>query len=114
MMLFRGAPANRITRLFASLVVVAMGAPLIVFRNTTLLLMGLAFCAIGLGAAAWQGIQMWRERPDPYDLTRLWDDPPLEPEETNHVRDMIYCHRCGSSMSEVHSVCPQCGSPLGS
>ncbi len=113
-MLFRGGTANRMTRLFAGLVILGISAPLVVFRSPVILTTGVVLCGIGLGAAIWQGVQMWRERPDPYDLTRLWDAPPPEAEETNHERTLIYCHRCGSSMSEIHSLCPHCGTPLGS
>ena len=116
-MLFRGGAYNRITRLFAGLVVLAMGAPLLLFRNPAILLVGLAICGVGVGAVVWQGVQMWRERPDPYDLNRLWDTAPAEPEtppEKPTDANMVYCHRCGSSMSEVHAICPQCGNFLGS
>ena len=115
-MLFSGGTANRITRLFAGLIVLAMGAPLLLFRNPMILLVGLGICGIGLGAAVWQGIQMWRERADPYDLTRLWDTPPAEPETPQDKptdAGLVYCHRCGSSMSEVHAICPECGNFLG-
>jgi hypothetical protein len=115
-MLFRGGNYNRITRLFAGLVVLAMGAPLLLFRNPVILLLGAAICGIGFGAVVWQGVQMWREREDPYDLNKLWDTPPPEPDtptKTSADATLIYCHRCGSSMSEVHAICPQCGNFLG-
>lgn len=114
-MLFRGGSYNRITRLFAGLVLAGMGAPMLVFRNPPILLVGVAICGIGLGVVVWQGVQMWRERPDPYDLNRLWDTPPAEPDqpkETPDDGDLIYCHRCGVSMSEAHAICPQCGNFL--
>jgi hypothetical protein len=116
-MLFSGGVANRMTRLFAGLVVMAMGAPLLLFRNPMILLVGAVISGIGLGAAIWQGVQMWREREDPYDLNRLWDTPPAEPEtpqETPDDASLVYCHRCGASMSDVHAICPQCHNFLGS
>lgn len=116
-MFFRGEPANRITRLFAGLVLLGMGAPLLLFRNPPIMVVGLAICGIGLGAVVWQGILMWRERRDPYDLSRLWDTPPPEPDQPLEAlgdEDLIYCHRCGISMSEAHSICPKCGNFLNS
>jgi hypothetical protein len=114
-MFFSGGVGNRMTRLFAGLVILAMGAPLLLFRNPIILLVGLAICGVGLGAVLWQGVQIWRERVDPYDLTRLWDTPPAEPPVAIPTdATLIYCHRCGSSMSEVHAICPQCGNFLGS
>ena len=116
-MFFRGGAYNRITRLFAGLILMAMGAPMLVFRNPAIVLVGLSICGIGLGVVMWQGGQMWRERPDPYDLNRLWDKPPPEPDkplETPADEDLIYCHRCGVSMSGIHAICPQCGSFLNS
>ncbi|MCW3095469.1 MAG: hypothetical protein JWL77_1087 [Chthonomonadaceae bacterium] len=116
-MLFRGEPANRITRLFAGLVLMGISAPMFLFRNPLSLLIGFTICGIGLGVVVWQGWQMWRERPDPYDLNRLWDKPAPEPDkplETPADEDLIYCHRCGVSMSEIHAICPQCGNFLNS
>lgn len=116
-MLFRGGAANRITRLFAGLVLMAMGAPLLLYRNPVALLLGLGICGAGLGAVIWQGVRMWRERPDPYDLNRLWDTPPPEPDQPQEAfgdEDLIYCHRCGISMPETHSICPKCGNFLNS
>ena len=115
-MLFRGGAHNRITRLFAGLALLGMSVPMLVFRNPTILLVGLAICGVGLGTVGWQGFQMWRERADTYDLTRLWDTPPPEsdtPQETPPDATLIYCHRCGSSMAQVHAICPQCGNFLG-
>jgi uncharacterized iron-regulated membrane protein len=110
-MLFRVGPANRITRLVAALIVAALGAPLIVPAPP----LGLSLFGIGMIAAIVQGIAMWRERRDPYDLSRLWETAPIkaEPEEDDKERTMALCHRCGASMSAKHSICPQCGVPLG-
>jgi uncharacterized paraquat-inducible protein A len=76
---------------------------------------GLSLIAVGLCLCLYQGVQMWRERRDPYDLSRLWEDVPVkeEPEEDAKFRNMILCHRCGASMSAKYSICPQCGVPLG-
>ena len=94
----------------------AMSGPMLLFRNAAILTVGLTVCGIGLGAVVWQGVQMWREREDPYDLNKLWDTPPPEPDTPAKAptdATLIYCHRCGSSMSEAYSTCPQCGNLLG-
>jgi len=112
-MIFRGGNYNRITRLFAGLVVMAMAAPLVLFRNPIIWLVGASICGIGLGAVVWQGFRMWREREDPYDLNRLWDTPPAEPETPTHTAegaDLIYCPRCGTSRTQAYANCPECGS----
>ncbi len=111
-MLFRGDSANRITRLFAGLALMGAGTWLIAFWNPVSSLIGVTICGIGLSVVVWQSVQMWRERPDPYDLNRLWDKPASEPDqplETPADAKLIYCLRCGVSMSEIHAICPQCG-----
>ncbi len=109
-MIFRGGAANRITRLVAAILVICL-APMLVGGGP----LALTIMAIGGGAVVYQGLQMWRERRDRYDLSRLWDVPPTneEPEEDDKYRNMALCHRCGASMSTKHSICPQCGVPLG-
>jgi uncharacterized paraquat-inducible protein A len=110
-MLFRNSPANRITRLVAAVVLACLGGGLLGVVSPP----GLIMVGVGLAIAGYQGVQMWRERPDPYDLSRLWDKPnlPEEPEEDGRLRELAFCHRCGASMSTKHSICPQCGVPLG-
>jgi uncharacterized paraquat-inducible protein A len=109
---FRMEPANRIMRLFAGLVLMGFGAPLFLYHSLPAMLLGLLICGTGLGVVAWQGWRMWQEREDPYDLNRLWDKPPAEPDKALEMRgdeNLVYCHRCGISMSEAHSICPKCG-----
>ena len=116
-MLFRGGNYNRITRLFAGLALMGMGTWLIAYWNPISSLVGFTICGSGIGVVIWQSVQMWRERPDPYDLNRLWDKPAPEPDqplETPADKDLIYCHRCGVSMSAIHAICPQCGQFLNS
>ena len=107
---FRYGPTNRITRIAAALILAAFGAGLIAMLPPV----GLALVAGSIGAAIWQGVLLWQERRSPYDLSRLREMRNEEPEDDadRNERDMIYCHRCGSSMSARHSICPQCGCVL--
>ena len=105
---FRYGPTNRITRIAAALILAAFGAALL----SALPPLGLALVAVGIGVAVWQGVLLWQERRSPYDLSRLWEGQRDEPEPDDRERDMIYCHRCGASMSLRHSICPQCGCVL--
>ena len=110
-MIFRISPTNRVTRLVAAIIVICFSGALISSAPPLALLAA----GIGVTAACYQGVQMWRERRDPYDLSRLWETPnaPEQPEEDGKVRTMAFCHRCGASMPTHHSICPQCGVPLG-
>lgn len=67
----------------------------------------------------------WRNR-SRYDLSKLREVDTLlktkaqnkaEPEADAPLaaaHNHIYCHHCGSSMSQAYSICPECGIPLGS
>jgi uncharacterized paraquat-inducible protein A len=112
----RRSPVNPVTRIVAaivvmafSLVVIASGGPLL--RGIGLILAGIGLVALLPAVAQWR-----RERPDPYDLSRLWEEAPEEgePEEVEEDDGLLYCHRCGAAMSKVYSICPECGTPLGS
>ncbi len=107
-MLFRIGSTNRITRLVAAIVLLCFSAALIAVAPPLALLAAI----IGVAAACYQGVQMWHERRDRYDLSKLWDTPDT-PEEDGKVRTLAFCHRCGASMPTFHSICPQCGVPLG-
>ena len=48
------------------------------------------------------------ERQKHKELLRVEEDSP-----TAAPRTLIYCHHCGASMSHVHSICPDCATPLG-
>lgn len=114
-MYFRGAPINRITRLMAGVALLAFGGYALLTGLWFLDLVGIAVVLVGLGAVVVQGRAMWRERSDPYDLSKLWDKPPVieEPEEDNKERTLAYCHHCGASLPEAYGICPQCGRPMG-
>lgn len=67
----------------------------------------------------------WRDR-SRYDLGKLREvdeqfktkaQKALEPEADAAfaaARNHIYCHHCGSSVSQSYCICPECGIPLGS
>lgn len=86
-------------------------------------LLGGALLVVGLGAGAWQAWQLWRNRRDPYDLSRLWehDSSNDEPEESadeddwqgNGEPELLYCHHCGHGVPPPHVRCPECGQRLG-
>ena len=108
-MLFRNLASARGVRLGAAMILTAMSA--LVAEDIPAL--GLALFGVGFSAAVYQGVHMFRERRNRYDLALLWEEPPAEPEpDDRDDRDMIYCHRCGASMSQKHSLCPGCGGRL--
>ncbi len=117
-MWFRGSPANHAARIVAALIVMAFSLVFLARGGPALLVCGLLLAALGLAAllhAAWQVAQARRDHPDPYDLSRLWEQAPEEdePEEDVPDGDLLYCHHCGAAMSEVYSLCPSCGRHLG-
>ena len=104
--------------LIASLLLLVFGIPL-VLAGGLYLLPGLALSAAGGAGLVYFGVrvaQEQRDRADPYDLSRLWDKPPPDPEEPEHMADadaLAYCHRCVSSMPRNLGICPECGNRLG-
>ena len=109
-MLFRNLSSARGVRLGAALILTAMSAAVAADFPA----LGLALFCVGFGGAVYQGVHLFRERRDRYDLSLLWEKPPDEPEpDDRDDRNMIYCHRCGASMSQKHSLCPGCGAQLG-
>jgi len=103
-------PYRRWMRLVAALVLMAMSTALLYPFPP----LGIGLMAAGAGIALYQAVQIWRERRDPYDLSRLFEQPPDEPEETDDTdREMIFCHRCGVSVPGMYSLCPECGGVLG-
>lgn len=108
-----GYRQNNLVRLVAALVVMGMTVVGLGALPTSLLMPILAIEAVIVGGLAWQ---MWRERDrrDKYDLTRLRmiDNALQEPDEMPEG-SLLYCHRCGASMSDRMSICPGCGAPLG-
>ena len=71
----------------------------------------LALLVSGLVTAMYQGVQLWRERPDPYDLSRIWEAGP-DPEvfeEGHPEKGFRMCRHCGLAFPEDYAVCPDCG-----
>jgi hypothetical protein len=107
------------TRLIASLVLVAFGVFMGAIRPGLLGLPGKVVALAGLFGLVHSGRQIyqwWVNRPDPYDLAKLWEETPPEPEEPSREAEsdaLVLCHRCGSSMPPHIGVCPECGSRLG-
>jgi len=85
-------------------------------------LLGAVLLVVGLAAAGWQAWNLWRTRSDPYDLSRLWEEPfPGEPaaeadeefpDDEDRKLDLRYCHACGHSVPPPYAFCPECGRPL--
>ena len=108
-MLFRNPASARGVRLGACVILLAMSA----LVAEELPALGLLLFVVGLGGAGYYSVLLFRERRDRYDLSRLWEQPPDEPEpDERYEQNMIYCHRCGASMSQFHSICPGCGATL--
>lgn len=95
----------------AGLLVAGMGS-LIFFGGAPLI--GGPLFVVGCGIAIWRGLVLWKSRPDPYDLSRLWDtdEPDDEPEEDVYVEDTVYCHNCGHAVTRPFARCPECGMSL--
>ncbi len=109
-MSFRNWASARGARLGASVILMAMSA--VVAEEIPALALVL-FCA-GFGSAIYQGVMLIRERRDRYDLSLLWEEPSATPEvDDGAEREMVYCHRCGASMSARYSLCPDCGGRVG-
>lgn len=121
-MKFEVSPPNRPTRIAAGFAVLAIGMGIAAIPSILSMVGGIGLFATGLGIIcvnAYQGVEEWLHRKrDPYDLSRLWDEPlpddsatspPLGPEED----DLVYCHRCGTSMHGRHAICPDCGHRIG-
>ena len=97
-------------RLVAAIVLMALSTPFL----SPFPPLGIGLMATGAGIALYQAVQMWRERRDPYDLSRLFEQQTDEPEDTDDTdREMIFCHRCGVSVPGTYSLCPECGGVLG-
>lgn len=109
--------------LVASLLVVILAcAWLDALGSSPLSLAGKIIALVGLAGFAYSSVRLirsWGERRDtgdPYDLSRLWDKPPPEPElpERDAEDDaLVHCHRCGASMPAHVGVCLECGNRLG-
>lgn len=94
----------------ACLLVAAMGVSF-VFGGMPAV--GIPLTCAGLALGVWRGVIAWRGRPDPYDLSRLWEHEPDEPDEDEFaVRDLAYCHICGHAVAEPYARCPDCGNAL--
>ena len=68
---------RRSAGLIASITVAGMGC-LLLFSGVALI--GILLFLCGLALAVWQAMILVRNRPDPYDLSKLWDTEP-EPED---------------------------------
>jgi hypothetical protein len=106
--------------LVASLLVVILAcAWLDALGNNPLSLAGKVVALVGLAGFVYSAVRITRDRSDrgdPYDLSRLWDKPPPEPEEPereSYEDDLVHCHRCGASMPAHVGVCLECGNRLG-
>lgn len=102
-------------RLVAYGVFAALGAALLLSSPSDWIrALGLGFV---LGAVLRAGFLLARRprggwRSDPYDLGRLWDEPPAEPEEPDAAPELVYCHVCGNSSPAAFATCPECGNRL--
>jgi hypothetical protein len=122
-MMFEVSPPNRPTRIVAGLVVLGIGIGITRIPGFLSTFSGLGLFVTGLGFAYFNIYEAMTEflrkrSEDPYDLSRLWDDPlpesgaNIEPDE-GAQEDVVYCHRCGASISAAFSICPDCGHRLG-
>ena len=112
-MLFRVSPANWAASLGAAVAVAAFGGIVLLPHWSGWLAIALA-AAAGIPAAM-GGIVALRNRPDRYDLNRLWEKEPdtVDEEAEEKYRDLAYCHHCGASCPATYDICPGCGNRLG-
>ena len=68
---------------------------------------------IAAGVTVREMLLMWREREDPYDLSRIWDEAPDPevPEGANRDLELAFCRHCGTASPNTYGVCPECGNP---
>ena len=71
--------AKRWIRIIGGIVLATLGASLLYPFPP----LGIALIITGFGIAIYQSFQMWGDRFDPYDLSRLYKTLPDEPEETD-------------------------------
>jgi hypothetical protein len=99
--------------LIASILVVGMGC-MLCFSGVALV--GIPLLFVGLALAVWQTVVLVRNRPDPYDLSRLWEtepEPAEEPDEDwGDNKELGFCHNCGHAVPEPYARCPDCGTPV--
>ena len=121
-MRFEVSPPNRPTRIVAGLIIMCFGLGIAAIPGIMSTVGGLGLFFSGLAVVCvnvYQAMEEWlRRRRDPYDLSRLWEDPLPEeqPDEETVLPDddeLVYCHRCGASMDRRFGVCPDCGARLG-
>ncbi len=98
-------------RCIAALVAAAFLAPLLAGGPRPLLLAELPLLAYAAFALV-QAVRLRPSRRDPYDLSRLWDSPPDEPQESDQSPELVYCHVCGASCPAAYALCPECGNRL--
>jgi hypothetical protein len=102
---------NRFLRLAAALALAAFGA----LALGVFVPLGIGVMAAGLAAAGYQGAQMWRERPGPYDLSRIWEEgpDPEVPEGANWDLEVAMCRNCGLGVPNHIKICPECVHVIG-
>ncbi len=102
-------------RLSAGLVIAGFGGLFLAAPWGLDHLLGWLLIALGCASAGIQGRCYLRERGNPYDLNRLWEEAPVreEPDDPGHPGTLTYCHRCGASMPDTYSICTECGNFLG-
>ena len=99
-------------RLLAAIVAAAFILPLVLDGSLAIRIAGGAVILLCIGIAAQSGFALYRQRPDPYDLSRLWEEAPEEPSPVEQPLDLAYCHVCGASCPQAYATCPQCGNRL--
>lgn len=111
------AAIRRYAGLIAALLLIAFGLGFVLGGSSRAL--GLALVLIGGVAAALQVRALAAEpKPDPYDLSRLWerdsDGEEAEEADEDAIDDdgTLYCHSCGHAVPRAYGSCPDCRRPL--
>jgi len=121
-MRFEASPPNRPTRIVAGLALLGIGIGVTTIPGILSTFGGLGLFVTGLGVVCvnvYQATSDWLRRrgEDPYDLSRLWEEPLHSDDVPDAMEedadDVVYCRRCGASMSAAYAVCPDCGHRLG-
>lgn len=106
---------RRSAGLIAALLVAALGVGFLTGGSMTV---GFLLLGAGLGLAGWWGWRLYATRPDPYDLKRLWEEPPEDsvPDPNEELlsdeQGVAYCHHCGHAVAGPFARCPDCGGQL--
>lgn len=103
---FRLRPVRRI---LAALVVAVFSTFLLFIPESPAPALGFAIIAVCVVVIAFSIPSLRGQRSDPYDLARLFDEPPESPEHEAEDEELVCCWVCGDAFPKKFDLCPHCG-----